>query len=151
MKEVTGDLLQLAREGKFDVIIHGCNCYCTMGGGIAKVIKAQFPEAFAADKETVSGEKSKLGSYTKARVERDGVSFTIVNAYTQFDWRGNGLKADYDAIEKAFAGIRQEFAGLRIAYPLVGAGLANGDWARIALIIDQELDGMDHTLVRLPG
>ena len=38
MKEVAGDLIQLAYDGKFDVIVHGCNCECMMGGGIAKQI-----------------------------------------------------------------------------------------------------------------
>ncbi|MFZ6679409.1 hypothetical protein [Undibacterium sp. Tian12W] len=37
---------------------------------------------------------------------------------------------------------------MRLAYPLIGAGLAGGDWVKIAAIIDEELDGMDHTLVR---
>ncbi|PMU98153.1 phosphatase, partial [Pseudomonas sp. GP01-A4] len=30
---VRGDLLHLARQGDFDVIIHGCNCQCAMGKG----------------------------------------------------------------------------------------------------------------------
>ena len=31
MKEVFGDLIELALVGKFDVIVHGCNCFSTMG------------------------------------------------------------------------------------------------------------------------
>ena len=44
----TGDLIQLAQEGAFDVIAHGCNCQCVIGAGIAKVIKKAFPAAFEA-------------------------------------------------------------------------------------------------------
>ena len=40
-----------AKNGEFDVIIQGCNCFHTMGAGIAKYIKQDFPEAFAADKQ----------------------------------------------------------------------------------------------------
>lgn len=148
MKECTGDLLALALQGEFDVIVHGCNCFCTMGAGIAKSIKRQFPEAYAADQATLPADHAKLGTYSQVRIQRDSKNFVILNAYTQFDWRGQDVKADYAAIRQVFAAIRKEFDGLRIAYPLIGAGLAGGDWASIAAIIDEELDGMDHMLVR---
>ncbi len=32
---INGDLIDLAKNGNFDVIIHGCNCFRTMGVGIA--------------------------------------------------------------------------------------------------------------------
>lgn len=149
MKEITGDLLILAEQGQFDVIIHGCNCFCTMGAGIAKAIKTQFPEAYQADLQTQLGDREKLGSYSQAKIQRDEVEFIIVNAYSQFNWRGRGLKADYDAIRQVFHQIKTEFSGLRIAYPLIGAGLAGGDWKIISKIIDEALQGEDHTLVRL--
>ena len=38
MKTITGDLIKLAQDGVFDVIIHGCNCQNTMGAGIAKTV-----------------------------------------------------------------------------------------------------------------
>ena len=43
------------------------------------------------------------------------------------------------------------YAGKRIAYPKIGAGLAKGDWAVIEAIISEELEGEDHTLVCLGG
>jgi O-acetyl-ADP-ribose deacetylase (regulator of RNase III) len=43
--------------------------------------------------------------------------------------------------------IKQNFSGKRIGYPLIGAGLAGGDWKIISEIIDQELKGEDHTVV----
>ena len=49
MKQRTGDLIDLAADGEFDVIVHGCNCECIMGGGIAKQIKMSFPPAYKAD------------------------------------------------------------------------------------------------------
>ena len=147
MKEIHGDLIKLAEEGHFDVIIHGCNCFCTMGAGIAKTIKERYPEAYEADCETVSGDKSKLGTYTSAVVESDSNAFTIVNAYTQYDWRGMGLKADYDAIRQVMKEIKIDLGGLVIGYPMIGAGLANGDWKIIKAIIEEELQGEDHTLV----
>jgi len=46
---------------------------------------------------------------------------------------------------------QRQFAGRRIGYPRIGAGLAGGDWQRIAAIIDEELAGEDHTLVEFDG
>ncbi|MCF2859137.1 macro domain-containing protein [Pseudoalteromonas sp. SMS1] len=148
MKTVDGDLIKLALEGEFDVIIHGCNCFCTMGAGIAKAIKSEFPDAAKADLETQKGDRLKLGTYSHATVERNGKKLTIINAYSQYNWRGRGVKADYDAIQRIFAQLKQTYSGARFGYPLIGAGLAGGDWSVIAEIIDTELMGEDHTLVK---
>jgi O-acetyl-ADP-ribose deacetylase (regulator of RNase III) len=147
MNVVQGDLIQLALDREFDVIVHGCNCQCTMGAGIARVIKATFPEAFAADQATAKGDRDKLGTISFATVTRDEHEITVVNGYTQFDWRGRGIKADYDAIRGVMAQVKQRFGDRKIGYPKIGAGLAKGDWDTIAGIISEELDGVDHTLV----
>ncbi len=89
-----------------------------------------------------------MGSFSSALITRPGASFTVVNAYTQFHWRGQGVKADYDAIRSAMRAIKLQFDGFRIGYPLIGAGLAGGDWEIISPIIEEELAGQDHTLVR---
>jgi len=64
MKYAKGDLLKMAEEGKFDVIVHGCNCFNTMGAGIARQIARRFPEAYAADCETIASDISKLGTFS---------------------------------------------------------------------------------------
>ena len=87
------------------------------------------------------------GTFSCAEIERGAARFTIVNAYTQFHWKGEAILADYDAIRHAFRAVKQTFAGKRIGYPLIGAGFARGDWKTIAAIIDEELAGEDHTLV----
>ena len=56
MNVITGDLLRFALDGRFDVIVHGCNCQCARGKGIALSIKQQFPEAYAADLRTMRGD-----------------------------------------------------------------------------------------------
>ena len=147
MRTVRGDLLDLVRQGAFDVIVHGCNCQCQMGKGIALAIRQQFPEAYAADRATEKGSREKLGSFSAATIKRDGRSFVVVNAYTQFDWRGAGVKADYDAIRQAMRAVAEQFGDCRIGYPKIGAGLAGGDWSVISAIIDDELSGLDHSYV----
>jgi O-acetyl-ADP-ribose deacetylase (regulator of RNase III) len=149
MKRLRGDLLDLAVRGHFDVIVHGANCQCVMRAGIANAIRTAFPEAYAADLATARGDRAKLGSISVAEVVRDAIRFHVVNAYTQFHYRGPGPRVDYDGVRSAMKLIKQRFHGLRMGYPRVGAGLGRGDWGRIANIIDEELEGEDHTLVEL--
>ncbi|MDW6093012.1 macro domain-containing protein [Vibrio rhizosphaerae] len=148
MKEIHGDLIKLAIQGEFDVIVHGCNCQCVMGAGIAKQIKITIPEAYNADLNTMKGDSTKLGNYSSAVVHFGEHELTVINAYTQFNWRGNGVKVDYSAIKSIFEKIASEFDGKKIGYPLIGAGLAGGDWNVISEIIDEALTGQDHTLVK---
>ncbi len=147
MKTVEGDLITLALDGRFDVIVHGCNCFCTMGAGIARVIQDEFPEAYAADLVTTKGDGNKLGSFSSATVKRGKHEITIINGYTQYHYRGKAVLVDYEAVQSLFRKIKQQFSGKRIGYPKIGAGLAGGDWKRISAIIDQELAEEDHTLV----
>ena len=147
MNIVKGDLISLALEGMFDVIVHGCNCFCTMGAGIARAIQEEFPEAYAADLVTAKGDRNKLGSFSSAIVTRNSREITIANGYTQFHFHGNDVLVDYDAVRRLFTKIKKTFSGKRIGYPKIGAGLAGGDWQIISAIIDEELAGEDHCLV----
>jgi O-acetyl-ADP-ribose deacetylase (regulator of RNase III) len=147
MKIVEGDLITFALEGRFDVIVHGCNCFCTMGAGIARVIQEEFPEAYAADLVTIKGDRNKLGNFSFATVKRNKHEITIVNGYTQFHFHGDSVLVDYDAVQSLFKKVKQQYSGKRIGYPKIGAGLAGGDWERISRIIDQELAEENHSLV----
>lgn len=147
MNTLKGDLLKLGSEGRFDVIVHGANCQCVMGAGIAKAIRDTFPEAYQVDLGTPKGDRAKLGTISFARVQRERHSLWVVNAYTQLHYRGPGVRVDYDAVRSAMHLVKQQFAGKRIGYPRLGAGLARGDWSRIAGIIEEELEGEDHALV----
>ena len=149
MNIIEGNLIELAKNGTFDVIIHGCNCQCRMGSGIAKQIKEAFPEAFIADRTTTPGDIKKLGNYTVARPKKYPHLY-VLNAYTQFYYGRdpNTRYADYSAIELVFRKIAKEFHGKKIGYPAIGAGLARGNWHYIAALIDKNLKGEDHTFVR---
>ena len=126
MKEITGNLIQYAKMGSCDVLVHGCNCFCTMGSGIAKQIRNHFPEAYEADLKTIKGSDKKLGSYSQATIWNGNHKFTILNAYTQYGWNTNIIQVDYIALQQVFEKIAIEFKGQRIAYPKIGCGLAGG-------------------------
>lgn len=143
MKVIQGNLLHLAEQGHFDVILHGCNCFNTMGAGIAKQIKQRYPSVALADAQGVRGDYDKLGTVEFVNVGK----FLIGNAYTQY--RYGGKQVDYNAIRSCFRQVSEIFKTARIGYPKIGAGLAGGDWKIISSIIDEELEGMDHTVVIL--
>ena len=148
MKIIEGDLIKLALDGEFDVIIHGCNCFCSMGAGIAKKIKELFPEVYEADLQTEKGSRDKLGSISFAKVQRGSSEFTVVNGYTQYSAGGSGVLLDYVAVLSVMKEVKSRFTGKRIGYPMIGAGLAKGDWSVISEIIFEQLEGEDHTLVK---
>ena len=164
MKTVTGDLVELAARGEFNVIVHGCNCFNSMGAGIAKQIAERFPEAEIADGDTLPGLESKLGSASIAVVRGDyGDSIIVVNAYTQLgtDMKRRTLNVSMAAIYRVFATTVYNLAclapGMRIGIPRIGAGLGGGDWDTIKTVITKamDLDGFDDpnllTLVEYDG
>lgn len=132
LKHVRGDLIGLAFDGEFDVIVHGCNCFNNMGAGIAYVIGKRFPQAYEADMNTTKGDRNKLGSYTKATgfTKTNPVkSFQIINAYTQYgcDARKSVDLFEYAAFEVILQKLAQEFPTARFGLPYIGMGLAGGD------------------------
>ena len=148
---IIGNLIGLAEQGKFDVIIHGCNCFCTMESGIAGSLKRRHPGVLQADMEFASsGDKSKLGKYSQHIVTmKPGRHFVVINAYTQYNY-GRGKKyADYGAIKRVFRSLAPVLDGMRIGYPRIGCGLAGGDWKLVEGIINEAFEGMDHEMVAL--
>ena len=121
-----------------------------MGAGVARAIRKSFPEAYEEDLKTIRGSKDKMGSYSIARIDQNESSLLIINAYTQYHWSGTGVKVNYESVDQVFKSIKKHFSGKRIGYPMIGAGLAGGDWEVISKIIDQNLIDEDHYLVRLP-
>ena len=148
IKHVTGDLIALAKEGHFDVIVHGCNCFCTMGAGIARTIAEEFPEAFVVDQNTERGDSSKLGTCTTAT----NGPLTVVNAYTQYGFaKSNSPAVDYYAIRSCLSWVADNFPDKRIGIPYIGAGLAGGDWSIIRDIIEDTLGDTQTTVVEWGG
>ena len=150
IKEINGDLIKLAKNGSFDVIAHGCNCFHTMGAGIARQIKENFPEAYKADLKTVKGSNEKLGDFSWVKVQGNwDKSFYILNVYTQFGYGNNETHIRYDAVEDVFWKINRIFGNFdyRFGFPKIGAGLAGGDWNKIKKIINTTLRYEDVTIV----
>lgn len=126
-----------------DIIVHGCNCFCTMGHGIARQIKEVYPGAYMADQRTKCGDRTKLGTFTNwvGRHAHRNMDVCVVNAYTQYDF-GKGKKHfDPVAFRNVCIRMRNFFDKNRsMGMPKIGAGLAKGDWNEIESIINEVFD-----------
>jgi O-acetyl-ADP-ribose deacetylase (regulator of RNase III) len=165
-QEIEGDLIKLAKEAKFDVIVHGCNCFSTMGAGIAP----QMANAFGCDKfemerwgptieklgcidyETVVLGEKMTWSLSDYKNNRNEPELTVVNAYTQYKYGSNhedGIANpfDYEAFTTCMRKINHTFKGKHIGMPKIGSGLAGGDWDRIKDIIQAELRDMQVSVI----
>ena len=145
IKTIKGNLIELAKQGEFDVICHGANCFCTMGAGIARQIRSSFPEAYRIDQQTKTGDYKKLGTCSFANCD----NIIVVNAYTQFGYASYGRNIDYDAVRSCMKWIAENHKDKKIGMPKIGAGLGGGDWNIIKEIIEEELNGIDVTIVSL--
>ena len=150
MKIIKGDLVQMAAREEFDVIAHGCNCFCTMGSGIALQIKKEFPSAYIADCNSTKGDINKLGQITYSLLDHGfRKPLFIVNMYTQYQYGRDKRYADYDAIKSCMIKLGERFSavGVKIGMPKIGCGLGGGDWNIVSKIIEEQLSHRDITIV----
>lgn len=151
---VSGDLVGMAKRGVFDAIFHGCNCFHTMGSGIARQIKHEFPQAYEADLTTQHADVSKLGTVSIAESD-DGLA--IVNCYTQYKYGTNQKHFVESALQLILDKMSitvNEFKPtdrLHYGFPLIGCGLAGGDGNVVVSMLqkfsEQVKDYADVTLV----
>lgn len=167
-KEIEGNLITLAKSGVFDVISHGCNCMCNMKSGIAPQMAAAFkvddPAFYKLEHPSTRGDINKLGQIEnnpvlitqKGLLLRKWVAYErpegsvllhVVNSYTQYIPSRELKPLDYEALTLCMRKINHRFNGQHIGLPLIGAGLAGGDWNRILPIIQTELKDCDITIV----
>ena len=151
-KETNGDLIVMAQNGAFDVIAHGCNCFCTMKRGIApQMAKAFGCDRYVLESEMYKGDINKLGQidYKAKVIELEPINklLVVVNAYTQYHWSTETKPFDYEAFTLCMRKMNHTFKGKHIGLPQIGSHLAGGDWSLIRPIIEKELKDCDVTVV----
>lgn len=143
LKHTKGNLINLAEQGLFDVIVHGCNCLNTMGSGIALEIKNRYPAAYEADtalstqiESDSNSQVQKLGCYTTHLVKGEH-NFLIVNAYTQVMFSPRDVDHfEYASFEVILKKMLHEYGAFNIGFPYIGMGLAGGDKDRIIALLE---------------
>lgn len=146
---IEGDLIKLAKDNEFDVIMHGCNCFNTMGAGIAKDIAYHFPNALLADQNTIKADKNKLGTYSIGY--DDSYKLHILNLYTQYQYNRKVVDLfEYDAFTTIMKKLNSNshYHDKKIGMPMIGAGLAHGDWERVLEIVESNSNNLDITIVK---
>ena len=134
LKHTKGNLLDLAEAGEFDIVVQGCNCFNTMGGGIAREIAQRYPQAMLADKDTEPGDYNKLGNWTQSWAHV--AEFEIINAYTQYNMSTGEDVFEYAAFALILQKLEKAYGDKRIGLPYIGMGLAGGQKETIIPMIE---------------
>ena len=146
MKQIRANIINLAKSGEYDYLVHGCNCQCRMRSGLAKQIVEHFPRSEIADSKTKKGDRSKLGKISLIRYPE----VTIVNAYTQFYYGTDFRKLDYEALYCCLEKINDLIKpDEKILVPQIGCGLAGGNWKIVRVMIEETLKDKNVTIVSL--
>lgn len=149
-------------EAPIDVLVHQANCFHTFGSGIARIIRARFPEAYKADCQTEKGDMTKLGTYSVASLHpfgqpaRSAIKL-IFNMYSQHGFSDGNRATSYDAMVTALTAIEKRMRGAQIGpearYPVVGVpykigcGLGGGDYRIVEAILHAIFDDSPVTLL----
>lgn len=147
----SGDVIAAFLNDDVDFFAHGCNCFNTMGGGIARQVASDIPELYDMDQQTTMGHHSKLGTChpcfkVKPVVKSDvNYKFNCFNLYTQYHFGKDARHLNYGAVSTAFLSmfsfiddemVKVKAESATVGIPLIGAGLAGGDWIIISEIIE---------------
>lgn len=138
-----GCLIEGFKAGEVGAIAHQANCQNTMGSGVAKALRAAFPEIYEADCQTVKGDYDKLGSLSWTFNEH-GMMF---NLYGQFNYGYDGTQfTDLEALERSF-GVMKLFLDAanvtKVGLPKLGCGLAGAKWEDVEALILRQLPDKD--------
>lgn len=146
-REIEGEIIDLFQKGEFDVIVHGANCHNVMGAGVAKSLADAYPVLLDVDKSFYIPVSNidRLGNYSRLVMRDQNDNFKwILNAYTQYN---PGKNLDYNALELVLKKINFAFATEKIGLPLIGAGIAGGNWNVIEKIIQRQMRNCHVTIV----
>jgi O-acetyl-ADP-ribose deacetylase (regulator of RNase III) len=169
--ETEGDLIEMALEGRFDVIAHGCNCMCAMKRGIAiEMAKNFLCDRYPLEGRGYKGDINKLGQiefgltgvnrsvpggmvypYFKGTLPTGFKKLIVVNCYTQYNFstEEDPKPLDMMALALCLKKLNHAFKGSHIGLPRIGAGLAGGRWDQILPLIKISLTDCDVTIVSL--
>lgn len=126
-------------DGGAQGIIHQANCQNTMGSGIAREIRARYPEAYEVDCLTIAGDYKKLGTFSSVKTN-DG-KFVIYNCYSQYRYGREKRHTNYEAVYTGLSSIEQnarELGLTTLSLPYnMGCMLGGGSWRIVSVIIDE--------------
>ena len=132
---VVGDLIESGEP----VIAHGCNTVGVMGAGIARVVKAAWPEVYDQYDAACADGTFDAGSAQRCVGANDR---TVYNLGTQ---RNPGASATYWLVFLSFANMFESMKTWghgRVAVPRIGCGIGGLDWSGVEGAIEAALDNV---------
>lgn len=112
---------------------HCVNAQGKMRSGVAKVIREKYPKAYE-DYMSVYVEKGlKLGTVIASVNNPHTILHIVGQRYYGNDGR---LYLDYQALRRAVDILDRNVTGT-VSFPLIGCGLAGGDWKLVSEIIEE--------------
>lgn len=124
-------------ESDVPAIIHQCNCFHTMGGGIALQLATKYPAVYKADLTTAYGDKDKMGTFSVAEINGPKLK-VVLNLYAQYDF-GPGKQTEYMSLYIGLVRCMTYLKGRdihRVGLPyIIGCGLAGGDEDTVMTIL----------------
>lgn len=142
--------------GELDAYAQQCNCFCRMGRGIAPLLAKANPDVRTVDNNTNIGDRNKLGTFSVARGLSD-----LYNIYGQYHWskfkEAPNRNTNYEALEQGLTKVRGDICSQMVdindthtlGLPLIGCGLAGGDWKGVVKPMIKEIfedSGIDVTV-----
>lgn len=124
--KMKGNAVKLARSQPNSAFAHGCNCFNTMGKGMAVEVRTTCPDMYYVDCQTKKGDRNKLGTFTKAKIGNDNqIGFNLYSQYTYWDTKDMFcVKSFKKGIEELIVCcIENKIEHLYLPY--IGCGLAN--------------------------
>jgi O-acetyl-ADP-ribose deacetylase (regulator of RNase III) len=146
--EIQGNLL----ESDCNIIAHGCNCFNTMGSGVARAIRAKYPEVYEIDCKTTRGDRKKLGSYSYtpvydlSKTPGDDNLWFVLNLYTQYNFGTEVRQLDYETLANCLEALKTfcaKYPTAKVGLPRIGCGLAGGDWSVVKAFIEATFPDKD--------
>lgn len=143
--DTRGDLIQMALNGEFDCIGHGCNTKKTMGAGIALQIANTFPEAYNADL-LFPNPALGINSYAETtQIGPNGLPMIVANMYTQLNpgrysksiTSNDTYQHRITAIGQCFMRLISDYPYAKTGIPYIGAGLAGLRWDDIRSVLNK--------------
>ena len=135
MNVIYRDILEIDRG----IIVHGVNGQGVMGSGIAKSIRERYPQVYL-DYMAAHQNGLKLGQVIATQIS---YHFYVCSAVTQLFYGRDKdtVYVDYRAVFEAFLRVNAlaSIRDLPVYFPLIGCGLANGDWEIVKREIERGL------------
>jgi O-acetyl-ADP-ribose deacetylase (regulator of RNase III) len=121
-----GDIL--STDAKY--IAHCVNMQHKMNSGVAKVIRERYPKAY----DDYMSSELKLGKVILSKNEPHNILHIVGQRYYG---RDGARYIDYPALRSAICTINRNISE-PVAFPMIGCGLAGGDWNIVKEILEEE-------------